>query len=404
MSAIGHWRIRGNKIELRAYIGRDPLTREKKYKTKTIPMCGERDADRAAAEFALSVRRPTVSTGVTFGEIAERWFASRAGGWAPAGVAENRRVLDTTLKPLYDVPLDRIDTPMLDEFYSALRARGGRCRKRTPCLTPKCDHGGGGPLSAATVARYHGAIVRPALELARRYEWISRNPADGAHPGDVDQVETEAPEPDEVAKVLTLARKEDPEFLPFLWLEGVTGARLGELLAVRYSRIGEGELRLSHVISRGPSGPVEVPKRSKNKGRMRTIALGPATSSLLASHRARMAERALKFGACLPADAFVFSDEPDGCRPWRPDSTSRRFRNLRDDAGVPHVRFHHLRRFVATMGLDAGFALPTVAGHLGHGDGGRTTLSHYAARRAPTDQALAEFLEELLGLPGTATG
>jgi integrase len=247
--------------------------------------------------------------------------------------------------------------------------------------------------------------VRAALELAVIYEWIPRNPAAKATTGEVDDADEdeEAVAPEDVRRLLDQAAK-SPEWFTFLALGAVTGTRRGELHALRWSRIGAGTVTFSHVISLGPSGPVEVPKRSKNKGRSRTVALGPATTELLTSHRARMAERALRLGASLPRDAFVFSAEPDCSRPWYPDSTTHRFRRLCDKLGLAEVHVHSLRHYVSTMGLDEGFALPTVAGRLGHADGGRMTLSRYAHRRAPTDQALAEFLEGLLGLPGSATG
>lgn len=83
--------------------------------------------------------------------------------------------------------------------------------------------------------------------------------------------------------LVAVAATEDAELVTFLALDAVTGARLGELVALRYSRIKGGVLSISHTISLGPSGPVEVPKRFRNKGRARTVALGPAITALLTS-------------------------------------------------------------------------------------------------------------------------
>lgn len=387
----GHWRQRGDKIELRVYVGRDPLTRKKKTETRTIPICGVREAEDALAEFVAEVRRPTVTASITFGELVNRWFDLRSPKWVPKNVGETRRFINNYLGPLAPIPIEQIDTPFLDAFYAALRARGGR---------------NGRPLAASSVGRIHD-VVRAALELAVIYEWIPRNPAARATTGEIDgddlDEEEEAVEPEDVRRILDHAAK-SPEWFTFLALGAVTGARRGELHALRWSRIGAGTVTFSHVISLGPSGPEEVPKRSKNKGRARTVALGPATTELLTSHRARMAERALRLGCSLPRDAFVFSAEPDCSRPWYPDSTTHRFRRLCDKLGLEEIHIHSLRKYMTTMGLDEGFGLPTVAGRAGHADGGRMTLARYAKRRGPTDQALAEFLEGLLGLPGTATG
>lgn len=49
----GHWRVRGNSIELRVFVGRDPITGKQRYRTKTIPKVGKRQAEEALAAFLL---------------------------------------------------------------------------------------------------------------------------------------------------------------------------------------------------------------------------------------------------------------------------------------------------------------------------------------------------------------
>ena len=45
----GHWRQRGNRIELRAFAGRDPLTGKKRHATRLILYVGKREADKSGA-------------------------------------------------------------------------------------------------------------------------------------------------------------------------------------------------------------------------------------------------------------------------------------------------------------------------------------------------------------------
>lgn len=47
-------------------------------------------------------------------------------------------------------------------------------------------------------------------------------------------------------------------------------------------------------------------------------------------------DRAKTLGTLLGADAFVFSDDPEGAHPWRPDSTGRKFGRLMDRLGMPY--------------------------------------------------------------------
>ena len=53
---------------------------------------------------------------------------------------------------------------------------------------------------------------------------------------------------------------------------------------------------------------------------------------------------------------------------------------------------HALRHYSATELLSAGVDLRTVAGRLGHGGGGATTLRVYAAWVSESDQRAAEIL------------
>jgi integrase len=377
----GHLRERTpGSWELRAYQGRDPLTRRKKYATRTFKGT-RREANKALAQFVAQTATATVATQGTFGELAERWYAIAAPDWAPNTRKEHRRIIDRYLPPITAIRLERLRTADLDSFYSSLRRHGGT---------------DGRPLAPATVHRIH-VVVRRALEQGVRWEWIGSNPAAKASPGRVDQAEIVPPDPQDVIALLALAEAQDPDLAFFLLLAALTGARRGEMCALRWSDFDDDAVTFARVIAIGTDGPVEVPKRSRNKGRPRTVAIDFATSLVVSAHRARCAERSLACGRPLHADAFVFSHEADGSRPWRPDSTSRRFRHLRAGVDLDTMRLHDLRHFVVTTLMAAGVDLTTIAGRVGHADGGRTTQAVYAHFRKPPDRAAAELLANILG-------
>ena len=60
------------------------------------------------------------------------------------------------------------------------------------------------------------------------------------------------------------------------------------------------------------------------------------------------------------------------------------------------THLHSLRHYSATELLTAGVDLRTVAGRLGHGGGGATTLRVYAAWVAASDRKAAELLRSRL--------
>lgn len=199
-------------------------------------------------------------------------------------------------------------------------------------------------------------VVHAALEQAVAWEWIQFNPAAKASPGKVEQAEVVPAEVPQVLALLDAAERENPDLAVFLVLAAVTGARRGELCALRWSDIAteRGTVTFSRVISIGPEGPVER-RKPKTRSSLRTISLDAVTMTLLSVHRRRCEERAAACGVSLPADAYLFSGKVDGSVPWRPDSASRKFSHLRDAIGVdPEMHLHSLRHSVVTTLLGAG--------------------------------------------------
>ena len=70
---------------------------------------------------------------------------------------------------------------------------------------------------------------------------------------------------------------------------------------------------------------------------------------------------------------------------------SRKFKRLCEQEGVPDVRLHDLRHFVATQLLSAGVDVRTVAGRLGHRNAS-TTLNVYAHFVEQSDRRAADVI------------
>jgi len=394
----GHIRERGRETwELRVFLGRDPITRRDRYKTRTFKG-GKKDAEKELRALLSTVEAGVVSEG-TFGDLLERWYlvASTSRDWSPKTVAEHRRIIDKQLGPLRGLALNKVRTPLIDTYYASLRTHGGRCghEPRRDHERELCDKGA--PLSAATVRRVH-AVVHSALEQAVAWDLLLFNPASKASPGRIEPPEIHVPTVDEVLQMLKEAETEDPDLAVFLILAAVTGARRGELCALRWDDVDfeAGSLRISRVIALGKDGPVER-RKPKTRASVRTIALDAGTLGVLTAHRARSADIAHACGVELAPSAFIFTGQPDGSEPWRPDSTSRRFRNVRKACGIDEeIHLHSLRHFVVTMLLGAGVALPQVAGRVGHSGGGTTTLAVYSHFQQAQDHEVADLLGRIL--------
>jgi integrase len=393
---------------LRVYAGRDPLTGKKVWRSRTVRGT-KREAERELAAFVTeqpSAQAPAPSR--TFGELLERWFEARSGDWSPSTAQQTRWVINGNLKGLSDRKVASIGVEDLDRFYAALRERGRR---------------GGRPLAGSTVARTH-TIVRLALKQAVVWGWRADNPAERANPGRYDSAEIQPPSADDVRRLFDAAFEKDHELLTFVALEAETGARRSELAALRFTDFAEGSVSISRslvvgidsdenqrryaghywraTVRRGerPTAVIEKPK-PKNRRSVRTIALSAPAALLVAELRAQQVARAEACGITLPSNSFVFAADVDGSRPIRPETWTRRFTRLRAEVGLDTVRLHDLRHFVATTLLAAGTDLATVAGRLGHGSGGKTTLAIYGhfLRGAAPDRAAADLLASLVRPP-----
>src|SRR5690349_19071241 len=95
----------------------------------------------------------------------------------------------------------------------------------------------------------------------------------------------------------------------------------------------------------------------------------------------------------------LFSPSPDHSTWLLPSSVTQRFARLCARLGWDR-NLHELRHYSATELIAAGVDVRTVAGRLGHGGGGTTTLRTYAAWVSEADQrAAGTFDHHMPALP-----
>jgi integrase len=376
-------RLRGkDSWELRVYQGKDPETGRQRWATRTIHG-SQRFARSQLKELVDEAGNARLRAG-TLADLLDGWFESASPGWALTTVSHTRSVIDCYLKPyLGHLHVVKLTTEDIDGFYGHLLRTGGRNDR---------------PLAPGTVARVHGVLHR-ALAQALRWEWIWFNPASNASPPRVPPAEIRPPSPDQVARLLEAVREKDPSLFCFLRLAASTGARRGQLLALRWDAIDweAGAVSFTRALVQGPHGPELRPTKTHRTHR---ADLDGGTFAVLQSHLARAEIHAEEAGVALHRAAFVFSSEPDGSRPWQPNWVTKRFVARRRAAGLERFRLHDLRHFMATQMLAAGIPIATVAQRLNHARAS-TTLNVYAHAVPGGDRRAAEVLAKLLdGGPG----
>jgi integrase len=249
---------------------------------------------------------------------------------------------------------------------------------------------------AATVRQVH-AILRRALGQAARWGWLPANPAALASPPRPGPADVRPPTPEEVSRLLAVAYQADPDFAVLLWLAATTGARRGELCALRWSNVdvavGELVIVRNLIVRAG-----QLVEKDTKTHAARRIALSDDSIALLAEHQQRCADRAQACGAQLADQAYVSSFDPAGRTPMNPDAVTHRFGRLAKQLGL-HARLHDLRHYAATQLIAGGVDVRTVSGRIGHAGGGATTLRVYTHFQAAADRRAAQFLEQTLKRP-----
>lgn len=369
----------------------DPLTGRKRQRSRAFHGKA-RQADEALARLVseTATERAPATEG-TFAFLLETWLRRAEHDLSPTTVQEYRRIADKVLIPaLGAVPLRKLSPRQLDAIYDRESDRG---------------------LSPATVGQVH-AVARRALGQAVKWGWLDRNPALAATPPRRQDHEVQPPTVPELLALLAAADIADPDFGMLLRVAAATGVRRGELCGLRWRDVDLDGARVSVrsavvVVKDRKAGGTVTDQRARvvvvkdpKTHQARHVSIDHETVTLLRLHRARVDERARLDapGGKLARDAFVFSAEPDGSAPVRPQTVSKRFRAAADAVGLTVARLHDLRHLNASLQLAAGVPLAVVSKRLGHSRQS-TTLDIYSHVMDDGDSGAARVLGELLALP-----
>lgn len=367
-------------LQVVVYAGRDPRTGRERYLRETVrdttPTKARKKAEGIERRLKLTVDDGRhVVTDATVAELLDQWLELAAPDLSPRTVSGYRSHIENHIRPtIGDVELAKLTTAHLDRLYGKLRARG---------------------LSQMTVRHVH-AILRRALGYAVRWQWIPTNPAavENTAPK-ITNTPINPPSVEVAQQILTAAlARADVDFGTIIALALATGARRGELIALRWMKVDldDGVITLDTSIVQ--VGPVLHEKGTKtDEGRR--VSIDPDTVARLRAHRQVCLERGLAAGTPLVADAFVCSSSIDGADPLTPDSVSQRFGRLARALGST-ARLHDLRHFHASQLLDAGVPITTVSDRLGHKDVS-TTLNIYGHPVAEADRRAADTIGRVLG-------
>lgn len=402
----GNIEQRGDALRVRCYAGMDPVTGKQVYLRETIPGTDDaawKRAENKLTEFRAQVlKQHSVTSSVPFSHAVDQWM--RNGEIEDSTRAGYVNYIEHYIRPaIGKLPVSKVNARTLESFYTELR----RCRihcdgkpfiekhKKSgdhDCVTEECKPHKCSPLAASTVRQIH-SVISGTMSAAERWGWIDTNPARVARRPKAKPPEPDPPSSAEAARLVEEAFRMDEDWGTLVWLTMMTGMRRGELCGLRFSKLDlDGE---TIEISRNW---VNGKEKDTKTHQSRRLALDTETVVLLKEHQTRVEERLKSLGQKFDKERFVFTSlstkgnrVPDHRTPYSPTAVTARYADMAARLEIK-THLHALRHYSATELLTAGVDLRTVAGRLGHGGGGATTLRVYAAWVAAADRKAAEIL------------
>lgn len=331
------------------------------------------DVDRLAAQRdegrAPSTTDPTLTAYLT------RWIEQRRDGTigrrklAPSSVIRYERIARLQIAPIIgSIRLSRLRAEHLDGLMDTLR-RGGESGN----------------------ARQHAyRLLHVALRHAERRGLVARNPCIYLDAPARDTVQDRELDTADVTAILTAAKGHPLE--AFLWMGIATGARSGELLALRWSDVAldTGRLTISRKvlyingIGQQESGP-------KTAAGVRTMALPRVAVDMLRAHlaRQRKAGRPNPRDLIFPSARGTHLSESN----WRRDT----WIPWKEAAGIdPGTPFRALtRKAHASLLVSLGVDRETLRHRVGH-TSTVTTDAFYVQTVSGADEEAARKLDRAL--------
>ncbi|MGH3731783.1 MAG: tyrosine-type recombinase/integrase [Acidimicrobiales bacterium] len=148
----------------------------------------------------------------------------------------------------------------------------------------------------------------------------------------------------QIGLLLQAAKTNDPELGCFLHVAVSTGARRGELCALRWRDLNS-RIHTLFIDGSKIDSPGEISDTSTKTLDTRHITLDAPTLQAFDEQRNRAIDRSKQANVALTEDSYVFSPAPDGLVPWNPYIISKRFEKLQHSLGYDGITLHDLRHY-----------------------------------------------------------
>lgn len=238
------------------------------------------------------------------------------------------------------------------------------------------------------------AILQSILKQAVKLGLIQTNPADAERLSMPKQIapQVEIFTKDEAIEMLTALEDEPLQYKTIIYLALMTGAREGELVALKFSDIDfiDNAITIERAAYKLAGQPTMTKPPKDND--VRKVNVDEYTIDLIRQLKAEKEQERLRLGTAWEGDEWLFTT-------WNgsimfPSTPSHWFSDFLKRHGLKHRKFHALRHTSATLLLLTGTNIKQVSGRLGHAD--LRITNQYLHCLADADKAAANALGNML--------
>ncbi len=354
---------------IRVYHGYDSSgKRLKPFTTSYKPEKGMtvKQAEKAAQKFADEFESECLHYGeanssMRFADFIPKYLETTKSTLAPTTHEYYTRIINDLIIPAFGHLKFKDITPShVQQFIQQLASAPKEKRNSQPVEN-------GETLSPSSIRRYL-TVLQSIFKQAVKLGLISDSPAKVER---LTLPKAQSPKIEiftkqEAAQMLEALENEDLQFQTLIQLAIFTGARRGELVALKFSDIDFEQRKITIERAaykiKGQPLATKPPKDYET----RTVTINESCCELLKLLKAEKIESAQRLGSQWLGGNWVFTQwNGEMMNPMTP---TKQFSKFLARNGLKHRKFHSLRHTSATLLLYAGVNIKQVQGRLGHGD------------------------------------
>ena len=257
-----------------------------------------------------------------------------------------KRLLKNILPLIGNCKLSKITPVMLDNMYQKL----GKGEK-------------GKELSYSSKYDYY-KIINAMFNQAIKWEFLDKNPNLKAHKPTKEVSERKFYDLEQINQLLSCLDNECIKYKALIRLALDSGARRGEISALRWSDLNFETRTLKIDNSLKVINGVVDERKAKTNSSNRVIFLSEETIKVMKSYKEWQNNYILEMGSKWKGTDRIFT--ADNGEHMNPSTCYKVFTKITKKYGLEHIRFHDLRHTSASLMISRGANIKAVSERLGH--------------------------------------